>query len=121
MTAATRQARAAAVIVQPRQHGEAFALPSGASVFGVFNPFDPRAAADSEVGRSMRLSQQYNATIALTDAGAAVLAEDDVLTDERGDAWRITRIDPDGYGMTTVMLAPNDAHLAAQTPASRWR
>lgn len=99
--------------------GEAATLPDASTVHGKFDLFDPRADGDAETGRSMRLSQQQNPTLALRDADAATLAEGDTLT-VRGEDWRITRIDPDGYGLTTLSLAPAQESSPADQ-FQRWR
>jgi len=102
MSATTRRARAIATAV--RGEGEPVTLPGGSVVTGYFELFDPRESAGNETGHAMRLSQQHNPTLALTDADAAALAEGDTLT-IRGEDWRIARIDPDGNGLTTLSLA----------------
>jgi len=114
MTVASRHARVASHVV--RAHGETVTLAGGSTVQGVFNLFDPRADGDTETGRNMRLSQQHNPTLALTDTDAAAMAEGDTLT-IRGEEWRIARIDPDGNGMTTLSLAPPSTAGEMQ----RWR
>jgi len=96
--------------------GDAATLPSGSTVYGVFDLFGLSANGETETSRSMRLSQQHNPTLALRDADAAALAEGDTLT-VRGDTWRIARIDADGYGLTTLSLAPPSTAHAIQ----RWR
>jgi len=99
--------------------GEVVALSDGSTVHGVFDLFGLSAEGGTETGRSMRLSQQQNPTLALRDTDAATLAEGDTLT-IRGDDWRIARLDPDGYGLTMIALAP----AQASTPADqfqRWR
>jgi len=117
MTVASRHARVASHVV--RVHGETVALAGGSTVQGVFDLFSPRADGDTETGRSMRLSQQHNPTLALRDADAAGLAEGDTLT-VRGEDWRITRMDPDGYGLTMIALAP--AHqVGVYDQFQRWR
>jgi hypothetical protein len=117
MTDLTRQARAAAA--QVRLHGEPVILPAGAAV-GVFERYDPRIQADqSEIGRALRPSQQPNPVLRLIDADAAGIAEGAAVT-ARGAQWRVTRLDVDGFGVTTLSLAP-----AKPTDAGddwrRWR
>jgi len=117
MTVASRHARVASHVV--RVHGETVTLADGEKVQGVFDLFGLSADGDTETGRSMRLSQQHNPTLALRDADAATLAEGDTLT-IRGDEWRIARLDPDGYGLTMLSLAPAQSNTAADQ-FKRWR
>lgn len=101
--------------------GEPVTLPSGDVVTGVFELFDPRVQdpSGSGVGRSMRISQQHNPMLMLLDADASGLAEgDDVGV--RGSQWRITRIDPDGNGITELSLMPAPQVDAGDT-FRRWR
>jgi len=117
MTVASRHARVASHVV--RVHGETVTLAGGSTVQGVFDLFGPRADGDSETGRSMRISQQHNPTLALRDADASTLAEGDTLT-IRGDDWRIARLDPDGYGLTMISLYPAQDQGPADHGKVRW-
>lgn len=114
MTTITRRGRAIATAV--RGEGEPVTLPGGSVVTGYFELFDPRADGDTETSRSMRISQQHNPTLTLQDADAATLVEGDTLT-VRGEEWRVARVNPDGYGLTTLSLAPPSTASEIQ----RWR
>jgi hypothetical protein len=113
-------ADADALIISAEGFGEPVTLPNGLLRHGVFELFDPRIDADpSEVGRPMRPSQQPNPVLYLRDADAASIYEGLVLT-LRGALWRVTRLDPDGHGMTTVALAPAQP-VAPDDDFKRWR
>lgn len=96
--------------------GEPVTLPSG-EVTGVFDArWVPREAR--ETGRSLRFSQQPAPVLWLRDEDAAGLAERDRIT-ARGGAYLVTRIDPDGPGITEVALMPVQAETV--DALQRWR
>lgn len=99
--------------------GEPVTLPDTTVVTGIF---DPRGtlpvSAWPEFGGGVRLSQQVNPTVQLTEADAAGLGEQDRLT-IRGTAYLITRLDPDGSGLVRLELAPADRSGAL--PTDRWQ
>ena len=104
------------------QFGEVVTLADASAISGVFRLFDPRiqpVASASEVGRTMRPSQQQNPVLLVLDSVAAALAEGDTVT-VRESSYRITRIDTDGQGMSTVALTPS-AESRAQATFERWR
>lgn len=89
----------------------------------VLGIFDPRGQAaegllGSEVGLLGRLSAQVNPSVLLLDADAAELTEGDSLT-IRETAYTVTRLDPDGAGLTRVALMP--ATVSDPNRLDRWR
>lgn len=111
---------AEAMIDQDHGFGEPVTLPSGLTALGVFDLFDPyQVNAGVGVGLPMRLDQQPNPRLMLGDVVAAELAEGDTLT-VRGVAWKITRIDADGTGLSAVLLMPSQPTESADA-FKRWR
>jgi hypothetical protein len=109
----------AAAVTDDSGFGQTVTKPSGGTVNGVFRRFSPRPSEDA-TGIVMRLDQQPNPTLRLTDADAADLATGDRLTVD-GDDWTITRSpEPDGHGMTTIYLMPAAAETAVDQ-YRRWR
>lgn len=99
--------------------GDPVTLPDTTVVTGIFDPRGALpAAAWPEFGSGVRLSQQVNPTVQLTEAAAAGLAEHDPLT-IRGTAYLITRLDPDGSGLVRLELAP--AERSGALPTDRWQ
>jgi hypothetical protein len=117
VTAAEVKAQAIADAVAV--HGQSVTTAGGATFSGVFERFRPRPSEDA-TGIVMRLDQQPNPTLRLTDADAADLATGDLLTVD-GEDWTITRSpETDGYGMTTIYLMPAAAETAVDQ-YRRWR
>lgn len=98
--------------------GEAVQLPGGQTATAIFDPVgDPSAPPGSEVGLGVRVSQQVSPHLLMASADAASLSDGDTIT-VRGAAYRVTRSDPDGQGMTTVRLQK----ITTDHPAgNRWR
>lgn len=103
----------------PESFGEAVILSDEVTVWGIFSPRGDLAGSPfgSEVGRAMRISQQPNPVVVLADDDAAALAERDQVT-IRGADYLVTRLDPDGLGMTRVWLMPAPT---VSDPAARWK
>jgi hypothetical protein len=99
--------------------GESVTLPSS-EVTGIFfpKPATPAGLLGSEVGLTMRLSQQEVPMLHLIETDAEGLSEGDTLT-VRGREWEITRIDSDGQGIAVLDLRP--APSEAPDPTRRWR
>lgn len=94
-------------------------LPSGSVVWGVFDPIgQPPASPWSEVGLSIRVSQQPSPRVWLLDATAASLAVGDrVLID--GASYQVTApARADGSGLTPVELQQISIPNA---DATRWQ
>lgn len=99
--------------------GEPVTLPDTTEVLGIFDPRgDLPPAAWPEIGAALRLSQQLNPTVQLTEAVAAGLGENDRLT-IRGTDYLITRLDPDGSGLVRLELMP--AERSGALPTDRWQ
>lgn len=99
--------------------GEPVTLPDASIVTGIFTPKGEVAQSPwSELGLSMRFSQQSSPLLDLRDADAATLAEQGTLT-IRGTAYTILRLDPDGSGLTRLELMP--ATRAGNDDFDRWR
>lgn len=99
--------------------GEPVTLPDTTEVLGIFDPRGTLpAAAWPEFGGGVRLSQQVNPTVQLTEAVAAGLGENDQLT-IRGTAYLITRLDPDGSGLVRLELA--SVERSGAMPTDRWQ
>jgi hypothetical protein len=106
----------AEAVTNPANFGQVVTKANGDTCTGVWLRFSPRAP-DAGQGLTMRLDQQPNPTLRLTDADAADLATGDRLTVD-GEDWTITRSpEPDGHGMTTIYLMP----AAAETSADQFR
>lgn len=97
--------------------GEPVTLPGGGTALGVFDPGQAPGAWGSEEGLSARLSQQPSPVVALLDSVAAGLSDGESLT-VRGQAYLITRRDPDGHGLTQVSLMPD---RGAYDTDARWQ
>jgi hypothetical protein len=71
----------------------------------------------SDVGVSLRLSQQPSPYLIALNADAAALAEQDTLSVEGVD-YLITRIDDAGFGTKKLALMPDST---AADASERWR
>lgn len=113
-TTTARAARGAA-----NRLGELVILAGAVEVRGIFYPRGKPAGSPmgSEVGLGMRISQQRNPMVDLLDEDAAGLADGDQISIAGAD-YLITRLDPDGLGMTEVQLMPAPA---VTDPAARWK
>lgn len=102
-----------------RTNGEPVILAGAVEVVGIFHPRGKPAVSPmgSEVGLGMRISQQRNPSVELADEVAAGLADGDPLSIDGVD-YLITRMDPDGLGMTEVQLMPAPA---GSDPGARWK
>lgn len=102
-----------------RVFGEPVTLHDASEVSGIFNiRGDQPDAAWPELGAALRLSQQGNPTVYLTETSAANLAENDSLS-IRGADYIITRLDPDGSGLVLIDLMPAERSGAMTT--DRWQ
>jgi hypothetical protein len=90
------------------------------AVLGIFDPRGEPADGllGSEVGLLGRMSAQVNPTVLLLDADAAELAEGDSLTIREAE-YTVTRMDPDGAGLTRVALMPSG--VTDPNRLDRWR
>lgn len=108
-----------AAVTDPAAFGEPVTLPDASIVSGIFDPRGtPPGAAWPEIGAALRLSQQLNPTVQLTEAAAAGLGERDSLF-IRGTEYCITRLDPDGVGLVRLELMP--AARSGALPTDRWQ
>ena len=98
--------------------GEPACLPTGKQVTGLFDPYGDRSDPwGSEVGLTVRVSQQPSPTLLLKTTDAADLAEKDEIT-LRDMVYRVTGLEPDRHGLSTVRLMP----VREDQPADkRWR
>lgn len=88
-------------------------------VLGIFDPLGrPAEGLSSEVGLLGRVSAQVNPSVLLLDADAAELREGGGIT-VRETAYTVTRLDPDGAGLTRVELMP--ATVSDPNRLDRWR
>lgn len=105
-----------AAVLDPAAFGEPVTLPGGAVVNGIFDPVGTPAGGagfGSETGLRGRLSAQANPTLDLADADAAGLS-DGAAVQVRGASYLITRLDPDGAGITRLLLMPAAAASAPE-------
>lgn len=87
--------------------------------YGLFDPIgQPPAGFGSEVGLVGRLSAQPNPTLALSDRDAAGASVGLTLS-VRGSDYVVTRLDPDGSGLTRLALMP--AAASGAEAGSPWR
>lgn len=102
-----------------RLFGETVILPDTSEVTGIFNSRgDNPDSAWPEIGAALRLSQEGNPTLKLTELNAAGISENDRIT-VRSAAYIVTRIDPDGSGLVRLDLMPADRTGAL--PTERWQ
>jgi hypothetical protein len=97
----------AAAVTDPATFGEPVTLGEETPpVYGLFDPLGtPPAGFGSEVGLTGRLSAQPNPTLLLRDSDCAGLAPGSAVSVRETD-YLITRIDPDGRGLTRLELMP---------------
>lgn len=101
-----------------RTHGENATRTGGELLEGIFDPVGDRPSPfQSEVGLSVRLSQQPAPTLIVSSTDAAEVYEHDTLT-LRGTEYLVTRLDDDGLGVTTLRLMPAETSHA---DTERWQ
>lgn len=102
-----------------RVFGEPVTMPDASEVSGIFDVRgDIPGSAWPEIGAALRMSQEGNPVLQLTDSDAASLSEDDRLT-IRGNEYIVTRIDADGSGFVRIELMPSDRSGSLHT--DRWQ
>jgi len=100
--------------------GEPCTLPGG-EVLGIFHPRgNPTEPLSSEVGLSMRMSQQRSPMLVLLEGDAADLSDGDAVT-VKGQAYLVTRVDPPEHELARVWLMPDVTDAGSPPDTERWR
>lgn len=124
MTAATRLNRLNRTTVSPtRGAGELVRLPRGEFLAVVELPGDATQelrARGSQVGSRLPLTQQAHPALVLRESDAVGLREQDPVS-VRSVEYLVVRLDPDGLGMTRVLLMQPGAESGPQPTWAQWR